>query len=191
LVGHSLGGQLAALYFGMCGGDVPPIDGAVLVAAGSVYFRSYPFPGSLRVLAGTQLARAVSVAWGYFPGDKLRFGGRESRGVIRDWSTQARTGRYEFSLGSAVAEDLLHAAQGNVLAISVENDTLAPRGSVDHICGKLRSAQVSRWHYAPAPGVHIDHFRWVRNAQPVAERVRAWVERMFPVRRPGSYGEPV
>ena len=173
LLGHSLGGQLAALYAG-AGAD--RVDGTILVAAGSVYFRSYRFPDSLKVLGVTQLARGLSSALGYWPGDKLGFAGREARGVIRDWSHQARTGRYEFKLGGAEAESLLARAAGEVLAISVDNDVLAPASAVDHICQKLSSARVTRWHYTAARGDRIDHFRWVKRPDPVARRVKAWIE---------------
>jgi len=173
LLGHSLGGQLAALYLAV---QPEAVDGVVLVAAGSVYFRAYPFPHSVRFLLGTQLARAISSAWGYFPGHKLGFAGREARGVIRDWSRQARTGRYDFVVDGAIAEDLFPRARGSVLAISVEDDVLAPVSAVDHICGKLANADVSRWHYVAPDGARIDHFRWVKRPAPVAAQIRAWVD---------------
>jgi predicted alpha/beta hydrolase len=170
-----LGGQLAALYLAMGVGE-GRVDGTILVASGSVYFRSYRFPDSVKVLCMTQFARGLASALGYFPGDKLGFAGREARGVIRDWASQALTGRYDVTVGGAAAEDALARATGNVLVVSVENDVLAPASAVDHLCGKLKSAHIERWHYAPEPGVRIDHFRWVKQAGPVARRVRAWID---------------
>jgi predicted alpha/beta hydrolase len=174
LLGHSLGGQVSALYLGARPGSV---DGAVLVAAGSVYFKAYPFPHSVKILLGTQFANSVSALWGYFPGHRIGFAGREARGVMRDWSRQALTGRYSFRVDEELAEDLLSRARGDMLVISVEHDDLAPVGAVEHLCGKLPGVNISQWHYAPgAGGPKVDHFRWIKRVGPIAERVRSWVE---------------
>src|SRR5262249_21546669 len=54
ILGHSLGGQLACLYAAATG---PSIAGVILIASGSVYFRSWAFPWNLLVLFCTGAAR--------------------------------------------------------------------------------------------------------------------------------------
>lgn len=89
LLGHSLGGHIGALFAATHPGA---IDSLLLVACGSVDFRGYPGGAALRVLAGSQVAAATAALLGFFPGDRLGFGGRQPRGVIRDWARLARTG---------------------------------------------------------------------------------------------------
>ena len=89
--GHSLGGQLSALFAARA---PEAVKGIVLIASGNVHFRGWRGTGSLRILALTQSATLISQVVGHFPGKRLRFGGQEARGVIRDWASTARNGRY-------------------------------------------------------------------------------------------------
>lgn len=181
LLGHSLGGQLSSLYVSLHGEEV---RGLVLIAACSVYYRGYGLVGGAKVLLGTQFAAVVAKLLGYFPGRRLRFAGDEAADVMFDWARQARTGRYDLARSVHDFERLLAAVQHPILAISVEGDSLAPPGAVDHLCQKMPLASVERWHYtraeatgtAGAAGVRLDHFRWVRHSGPVADRVATWIE---------------
>jgi predicted alpha/beta hydrolase len=174
LLGHSLGGQLSALYM-----SVRPrtVDGLVLIASGSNDFRQWPWPQRLPVLAGTQLASLIAGACGYFPGKPLRFAGTEARTVIQDWARQARTGRYEPTHAAHDFEQTLRTVDAPVLAISLANDNLAPQAAVDHLCSKMPRAQVERWHYAPRedPRTNADHFRWAKRPDAIVARVGIWL----------------
>ena len=57
LLGHSLGGQLNALY-----ASVHPqtVDGLILVASCSVFYRGWPFPGNYGIWLGTQSAMLLA-----------------------------------------------------------------------------------------------------------------------------------
>ena len=88
LLGHSLGGQLSALYLAL---EPTAAAGLVLVATSTPYFRRYGPLGGVRVLVGSQLMVAVSRLLGYLPA--TGFGSRQAAGLITDWGRQARTGR--------------------------------------------------------------------------------------------------
>lgn len=180
LLGHSLGGQINALALAA---DPDLADGLVLVAACSVYYRSWDLPRRLWILGGTQMANVVAQLVGHFPGRHFRFAGRESRQVIRDWARQARTGRYQVDRSTHDFETLLGRLQKSVLAISIEGDQLAPARAVDHLCAKLARADVSRWHYVPESGQRVDHFGWVKRPEPLVERLKEWLEQRWPVHR--------
>jgi predicted alpha/beta hydrolase len=174
LLGHSLGGQLGALYL-----SIRPrsVDGLVLVASGSNDFRQWPMRQRLPVLLGTQLASAIAGAYGYFPGKALRFAGTEARTMIQDWARQTRTGRYAPKHAAVDFEDTLRTLDAPVLAISLINDSYAPQAAVDHLCSKMPSAQIERWHYAPRQEVRVraDHFRWVREPDVIVARIGYWL----------------
>lgn len=176
LGGHSLGGQLSALFVSANPGAV---NGLLLIAAGSVYFKGWNFPHDWGVLASTGLIRGIAEILGYFPGKKIGFGGTESLKVVRDWSRQARTGRYQLDGSSHDFEALLKQVELPVLAISFADDYFAPKKAVKNLCDKMYSARLSHWHIQPRDlGLdELGHFKWVRSASPLVERIHEWISR--------------
>ena len=169
LLGHSLGGQLSALYLAQNPGAVA---GLILVAAPSVHWRGWDAPLNAGVLAGTQAACAVAAVLGYFPGRKFGFGGTEARGVIHDWARQARTGRYEPRGASVDYERLLADLDAPVLAFSFEDDFLSPPRAVGNLLAKMRRGRITHVTLADAA---LDHFRWVRNPDALVGKIREWL----------------
>ncbi|MFD9591746.1 hypothetical protein ACFWA9_03180 [Kitasatospora sp. NPDC059973] len=149
----------------------------VLVAAGSVDQRGFPGLAGPRVLAATHLTAAAAGAVGYWPGDRLRFAGRQSAILMRDWARICRTRRFE-PAGADWDYEALLAAAGPVLAVSVAGDRLAPVPAVDLLCAKVPAAPLTRHHHGPdatrTPDRPLDHFRWVRDSGAIADRIRAW-----------------
>ncbi|WP_367133101.1 MULTISPECIES: alpha/beta hydrolase family protein [Streptomyces] len=174
LVGHSLGGQLALLY---AAAGREPVDAVVLVAAGSVWYRSFGGLRGLRNLAAGQLFAALATALGYWPGERLGFGGTQATGVMRDWARQGRTGRYRVTGSTTDYERALGTLGLPLLAIGVDNDTLAPPGSREHLLSKAPRAALDRWQYTTeaAGGKRIDHFRWVRHNAALCAHLAQWV----------------
>ncbi|MBO0820151.1 MAG: alpha/beta fold hydrolase [Nocardiopsaceae bacterium] len=179
VLGHSLGGQLALLhlarhYPAASGG--PRISGVILVASGSAWHGGFAGWHGPRNLVVSQLFGLTARVIGYWPGDLLGFGGRQSRGVMRDWARQARTGRYLLP-GGGDYESALRALRLPVLAIDVEGDDLAPPGAVSHLCGKIPNARLRRRSYAraDADGRYLGHFRWVRYHQGLVPVLSEWI----------------
>ncbi|MGW7333683.1 alpha/beta hydrolase family protein [Streptomyces sp. NPDC054840] len=175
LLGHSIGGQISVLYAAR---EPAGVDGMVFVAAGSVDYRGFPGMGALRVLLSTQLAAGIAWLWGYFPGHRLGFGGRQPARLIRDWARIARTGRFEPAGADLVYGDVLGSVRLPVLAVSVAGDALAPPSAVDRLCAVLPGCRVERWHYRPGAGGGVGHVRWVREAGPIAARIRTWADNL-------------
>ncbi|AVT39451.1 alpha/beta fold hydrolase [Plantactinospora sp. BB1] len=170
LLGHSLGGQAALLHLAL--DPSTPVDGLALVAVGLPYWRAYP-DRRLAMLAGTQLIHGCAAALGSWPG--WGFGGRQARGVIRDWAYTARTGRFP-RLDGVDVEAAVREVRTPVLAVSVDHDQYTPHGTVDYLCDKLVAAPVRRTRYTLAEsGTRLDHFTWVRASAPVAARVAEFV----------------
>jgi predicted alpha/beta hydrolase len=166
VLGHSLGGQAALLQLALHP-EGSNVDGVVLVAVGLPYWRAYP-RRRLGVLAMTQSIGATSALLRVWPG--WSFGGRQARGVMRDWAHTARTGRFPAMDGTDV-EPALRGVRTPVLAISVDHDRYTPHETLDHLCGKLESAPLVRERHS-IPGA--DHFTWVRSAEGIAARIAEW-----------------
>jgi predicted alpha/beta hydrolase len=175
LFGHSLGGMLCLLHLARLaaaeGGGrrdaAGGVDGLVLVATGTPYWRLFPGPRGLGVLPFACALHATATVLRVWPG--WGFGGRQARGVIRDWALGARSGRLPRLGGRDPVEDFGLVATP-VLAISFERDQYTPAPIVDHLVARL-TAPVQREHYDGG----VDHFQWARNdATPVAARVAAF-----------------
>ncbi|GAA3271003.1 alpha/beta fold hydrolase [Dactylosporangium vinaceum] len=164
LVGHSLGGQACALHLGR----QPDADvhGLVLLAVGLPYWRSYPAGQRSKVLLQTQALHAVGSALRVWPG--WGFGGRQARGVIRDWAYTARTGRYPDPLERGLAR-----VTTPILAVDMAGDRYTPPGTVSTLLAKMPRAPLTREDYSP--GDPIDHFRWAKHGASLAERIGRWV----------------
>jgi predicted alpha/beta hydrolase len=167
LLGHSLGGQVCALHLARTGDD--RIDGLILVAVGLPWYRCYPRRRRGGVLLFSQGIVAVASVLRVWPG--WGFGGRQARGVIRDWGFTARHGRFPV-IGGHDAEAALSRLRTPVLALSAEADLFTPAMTVDHLCAKLTSSPIDRVHLADTT---LDHFSWVRSPAPVITAVTRFV----------------
>ena len=172
--GHSLGGQLSALYSAR---EPQGVSGIVLIASGNVHFRGWKGVGGLRILALTQSATLISRIVGHFPGKRLGFGGQEARGVIRDWAATARGGRYDVAGSATDYEAAMARLEKPVLALGFTGDTLAPYGSTERLLSKLPRCRRThlRWSAADSGGVALDHFSWAKRPDLVVPTVAAFV----------------
>lgn len=165
LGGHSLGGQLAACSLAL---DPRRAEALWLVASGSPYSRTFPWRHRLWLPAAYRLLAWLARAFGALPGRRIGFGGREARGVIRDWSRTALTGRYA-APGVGDMEERLRQVQAPVRAVLLSHDWLAPRGSLDFLLSKLApSEQAVRMLDADTLGARPDHFAWMHSPDAVA-----------------------
>ncbi|MBO9662738.1 alpha/beta fold hydrolase [Dokdonella sp.] len=172
LGGHSLGGQLAALYAGL---HADEHAGLLLVASGAPYWRTFPWYRGIGVFFA--VAPWIAAVRGHFPGRRLGFGGNEARGVIADWTRSGRTGRYA---AAGLDEDLerrLSTLRLPILALRLQDDWLAPLPSLDWLLGKMPQSSAETALLGPADlgGVAADHFAWMKAPDAVAERLATFV----------------
>jgi predicted alpha/beta hydrolase len=177
LLGHSLGGHLSLLYTAANPDIVSKAVSAVaIIASGSVYYKAYNGFDKFKIRMGTQSSVILSALLGYFPGDKIGFGGQQPKSVMRDWAGQGRTGRFE-PTGSAIAyESKLSEASFPLFALSIDDDRFAPHSATDHLVGKLPKARLTRRRFTPtdADKNKINHFRWVKYNQAILGELIAW-----------------
>jgi len=170
LLGHSLGGQLSLLFGARRPGAVA---GVACVAAGSNHHRAWrgsPYPPAA-IWAASQSMALLARGLGWFPGDRVGFGGREARDVMRDWARQARTGRFK-SKGLDYDVDLRR-CRTDCLFVSLEGDPLAPAPAVDDLARRIPTRRAERRHLCLS-GLKRPHFQWVRESEPVLQSVATW-----------------
>lgn len=165
LGGHSLGGQLASCSAAL---DSRGVEALWLVASGAPYHRAFPAPTRYWLPLAYRSLAGLAQAFGALPGRRIGFGGQEARGVIRDWSRTALTGRYA-APGVGDLEERLRDVNAPVRGVLFPEDWLAPRSSLDYLVGKMRPRAVDL-HVLDRQrlGTRADHFQWMRAPDPVA-----------------------
>jgi predicted alpha/beta hydrolase len=173
LGGHSLGGQLALLY----ASRYPElIDGVFLLAGGSNYYGAMPSRVRTWRRAQLWLARNITRTLGYFPGDRLGFGGVQPRDLMLDWTHEALTGEYRPIGVDVDYERRLADVRLPVLFVSLQGDALVPKSSADFLASKLARAAVSCVELDATSGVTLHHFRWVKRPEAMLAVVDRWVQ---------------
>lgn len=175
LGGHSLGAHLASLYLGR---EPVGAAGFIYIAAGTNYFGVWPFPRSLGVLGFGTFIRVLAGVMGYFPGRAMGFAGNEARSVVRTWYHLMATGRFRVRESPHDYEALMRQVTLPGLVISFSDDRYTPAAAARHLYGKMPRADVTHVVLAPealdAPD--LGHFHWVRAAEPLAARIRSWID---------------
>lgn len=167
LFGHSLGGHLALLHAGR---TPHKPDGVILVASGLPYWPLFGWQGPF-VWAFAEFLTGVSRVAGVWPG--WAFGGRQARGVIRDWASTARRGRFAPRLDAVAG---LRTVAVPVLAISVDNDRYTPPATTGRLLSWVPDAAVTRHHLTHAEaGIPLNHFAWVKAPAAVVDHVTRWL----------------
>lgn len=168
VVGHSLGGQLGLIASGRHFSKTP----IVLIASGNAYFNHFPRYRAVAYLVGSQFIRVVSRLLGYWPGNILGFGGKQTQALIEDWAGNVRTGNYapefEISLNKFSAE---------LLSINIEGDLLCTTASTQSLIDMTSSTFVKRNTYISKfqkrkPG---KHFSWAKDFPGVIPIIHSWI----------------
>lgn len=177
LGGHSLGGQLSALYASL---HPAAFAGLLLVASGAPYWRRFRH-GWLIGMAYA-LAPLLAGLVGHLPGRRIGFGGNEARGVIADWSRSGRTGSYAVDGMAQDLERQLADLQLPTLALRLQDDWLGPPASLDWLLGKLGPAERTVDVITPQDmgGLPADHFGWMKTPAPIAARIAHWIFAQVP-----------
>ena len=178
ILGHSLGGQVGALYASKNPGK---LDGLILVASCMVYYRVWGSRAGQVQIAG-RVFPILSALFGYFPGHKIGFAGKEARGVIKDWCRNALKGIYRPDGDDFDYETALKELNIPVLSISFDKDSLALKSACQALYQKLNPE-------SPVKHVHLteentklrplNHFAWAKKPVVTAKLAKDWIAREF------------
>jgi len=173
VVGHSLGGQIASISAAGAG----PLAGIALIASGTNYWRGSGLKWALGIGSVSVIAPLIVRIFGYWPGGRLGFGGRQAAGVIRDWARLGRTGRFEPARAKTDLEGSLREYVGPVLSLTIAGDAYVSKGATESLLNKLTSATIERDRWSPDQHSHRGHFGWTRAESKPAEIIHDWATR--------------
>lgn len=166
---HSLGGHAVLLH--QARHPDQSLDQVVLVGSGAPYWQSYRWPMSWVTRGFGTVVAASSRALGYFPGDRLGFGGNQGQTLMRQWARFLASG----SLAVARWHDedwraRLRHLPVPVRAIHVPGDRYAPNAAIRHLLSEVGSrSPVETADVQGAPG----HFGWLKMPEGIVRQVLA------------------
>ena len=177
LIAHSLGAQVSVLASPRFAGRVA---GLILIAAGTAHFRAWPLRIRWRVWGFVEGVHLLSRVFPWYPGKFVGFGGDQPKRLMRDWTFNARTGRYHFD-GSAQSteprERELSRVELPILSIAIDADPIAPAGAEAELLAHVPRSPVTR---VTVGGVQSHtpwrrHFTWARQPEEIVEVVGRWL----------------
>ncbi|MFJ9370919.1 alpha/beta fold hydrolase [Nocardia sp. NPDC101769] len=170
LLGHSIGGQLAALTAAAWA----EVSGLILVASGTNYYRCYGRAMSAWLLLGSALlpSRSSLVAADRRIGTALGLFDGHPKQMHSDWSQLVRSGRFELKGADVDYEARIGALEVPVLAVHIAGDELAPRASAEHFVEKFQSAAAQVWMEPRRVG----HNGWILDGRSVLDRIEDWLQ---------------
>ncbi len=167
--GHSLGGQLACMHAALSPDN---IQGVWLVASGAPYWRAFSRPMRWVLPPAARFLQWLAQRRGFLPGRKIGFGGNEAAGVMNDWARTALSGRYAGVGIDMDIEQALSKYSGDVRAMTLAKDWMAPPSSLRFLLSKLAKAHITDAQLSDAHvGAPADHFTWMKHPDVVA----AWL----------------
>jgi predicted alpha/beta hydrolase len=171
VIGHSLGGQIALLA---AASGVVKASAVVTIATGTSSAASQRNRSArIRRQIGVRFVHAAVGVFGYWPGHRLGFGGRQPKLLMRDWAYEGRHGRYRLAGDPTDYEAALAALSPPTLLVALAGDPMMPRAGVDHLADRL-PVEVERVQVDT--GLARDHFLWARRQPaPVVTSIESWL----------------
>ncbi len=174
--GHSLGGQLAACLLAL---QPQTAQRLWLVASGSPFWRIFPRPRGWLLPLAYRFLPWLADRNGSLPGRSVGFGGKEARGVMRDWTRTGLSGRYAGKNMAIDLEAALVDVQVEVDAVRLADDWLVPAASLKFLLEKMQPSAVRiETLDANQLGTRADHFAWMKQPHAVADALTRTISRI-------------
>lgn len=179
VLGHSLGGQIATISHA----SAKPVAALVVIASGTNYWRGSGLRWALGVgIVSWLIAPIIVRIYGYWPGGRLGFGGRQGKGIISDWARLGRTGRFEPDHAKIDHESALREIDVPVLSLTIARDQYVSVGATEQLLKKMPGAAITREHWRPTERGQSGHFHWVRAAKGPPQLVHSWLSENAPAK---------
>jgi predicted alpha/beta hydrolase len=96
---------------------------------------------------------------------------------MRDWSTNAFSGKYQLAGSRIDYEARLAALRLPVLAVTIRDDPVAPPGAVNELLAKLPQAEQQQLEVEGVPSDRPwrRHFSWARSPDTVLDPIVRWI----------------
>jgi predicted alpha/beta hydrolase len=175
LGGHSLGGHLGLMASALNPGK---LAGIVLMTTATPWYRCYGGRAALQIRTLIAAVTGTTRLLGYYPGDKLGFGGREARSLMQDWLVMAKHNRYSAAGIDRDIEALVQADTCPVLSVYCDKDNFGPLPAIQGVTRRLTRREVEIQQITSAElGARADHVSWAKHPAPAAAAIVDWISK--------------
>lgn len=184
--GHSLGGHLSTLYTAQ---HPQAIQGVVHLACAFPYLGDYSGKGRNMLQLLCALIPLFRFFPGYYPGQLLGFGEKESTAMMRQWRQWAVTGSFDFDEQTGLT-DALTDYPGAVLSLTFDRDHFSTEAAVQRALGPFDSKAIKRVHLGSAQqGEFLGHTGWAKEPAGVIAAITDWLAGEPALSRTGTASE--
>ncbi len=175
--GHSLGGHLSTIYAGQ---HPTQLAGIVHLACGFPYYRDFAAKEQRLLRFLCTIMPLFSLLPGYYPGDLVGFGGRESMAMMKQWRQWAMSGSFDFDGHTGMAEAVARFT-GPVMSVSFEQDNFSTKAAVDRALSPFTNAAVQRAVLGrEEQGDYLGHTAWAKRPEGVSKIISQWLQSNWP-----------
>jgi len=172
LGGHSLGGHLASITAGRRSDE---IAGIAHMACGFPHAGFYEGRQSTQVRFLARLIPLFCLLFGYYPGEKLGFGGREYKSLMMDWRRWALQGSYDFA-GNVGLEETIADFDGRALSVAFDKDDFISEKALEYARTRLAGAQLKSVTLTETQqGRYLGHFDWAKAPNGAVHTLLDWL----------------
>jgi len=172
LGGHSLGGHLASITAGRRSDEVA---GIAHMACGFPYSGFYEGRQRKQIRFLARLIPLFCLLFGYYPGEKLGFGGREYKSLMMDWRCWALQGSYDFA-GNVGLEEAIAAFNGRALSIAFDKDDFISEKALEYARTRLAGALLKTVTLTETQqGRYLGHFNWAKAPTGAVQALLDWL----------------
>ena len=172
LLGHSMGGQLGAMYAARIRGR---LGGLILVASGSPYHRGFPAETGRRLRVGAAILPLIGLVTGSVPARFLGGTGAQPTSRMRDWARLVARGTLQPARADIDYPAALREGTVPILLVAIAGDEQAPESAGRELL-RLVPAAPGR---IDLETTELGHNRWARTPEPVVRRVLAWLDEQY------------
>jgi predicted alpha/beta hydrolase len=142
VLGHSLGGQIIGLTE-----NCAKLDGIILVAAQTGYWKFWPFPlNIINYLTWYLYVPMLLKTYGFFPKGKDKNLSHMPKRATTDWMKWCQSPNYLFE-NISLSEQYYNTIKCPLLSISFGDDLYATKQAVDWLTSKYQNVKLNRIHY--------------------------------------------
>jgi predicted alpha/beta hydrolase len=180
LAGHSLGGHISLMARTLH----PEVVGIILFATATPWYQCYQGASRLQVRFLTVIIPPLCALLGYYPGERVGFGGREARGVMADWLQMARHNRYSAAGIDGDIEAMVQADDCPVLAIYCDDDAFGPLAAIQGVTNRLGNRDI-QWQEisSAALGIKADHVSWAKRPAIAVAAISTWIDQQKTIKQ--------
>ncbi|MCI4668151.1 MAG: alpha/beta hydrolase [Bacteroidia bacterium] len=166
VLGHSLGGQIACLHRARF---PEKIDRIILSASCSLHIPNWPASFRWKLVLAGRLLPLIGDILGYYPGDKLGFGGREFKSVMKDWGKSTHNGEYFPKDTPFNYEQAFPQSKPEILGIHYTGDKWVTEEAVKHLANKFHEEKNFNFHIIKG----YSHFSWAKKPEETVQLIVA------------------